>query len=251
ELISAYQPNRLGVGFGGSFDRYNWQNTPAIGGGTLFNSDRNEDEYQAYGKVFYDFSPGYSGFVKASYDGRHFDHQFDRTGVDRSAHGYHFDAGVDMQITHLVSGEVFVGYLDDHFAQTVPHPLKNVSGLDYGVQLDWFASPRMTFHLNGSRILQDVVLAGVSAADNKSIRFSGDYEFRPNVIVQGYVSYAGVKYVGSTRTDDYPGAGIGVKYLLNRYVSANLNYNYSERSANVPSVNFTDDMFSLGLTLHV
>ena len=47
----------------------------------------------------------------------------------------------------------------DHFAQNVPHPLKNVSGLDYGVQLDWFASPRLTFHLNGSRILQDVVLA--------------------------------------------------------------------------------------------
>ena len=51
--------------------------------------------------------------------------------------------------------------------------------------------------------------------------------------------------------DDYPGAGIGVKYLLNRYVSANLNYNYSERSANVPSVNFTDDMISLGLTFHI
>ena len=227
------------------------QNTPAIGGGTLFNTDRNEDEYQAYGKVFYDFSPGYSGFLKASYDGRHFDHQFDRSGDDRSSHGYHFDAGLDMQITHLVTGEVFVGYLDQHFAQNVPHPLKNVSGLDYGVQLDWFASPRLTFHLNGSRLLQDVVLANVSTADNKSIKFSGDYEFRPNVIVQGYVSYAGVNYVGSTRTDDYPGAGIGVKYLLNRYVSANLNYNYSERSANVPAVNFTDDMISLGLTLHI
>ena len=75
DLISAYQPNRLGVGFGGSFDRYDWTNTPAIGGGTLFNNDRNEDEYQAYGKVFYDFSPGYSGFLKASYDGRHFDHR--------------------------------------------------------------------------------------------------------------------------------------------------------------------------------
>ncbi len=95
------------------------------------------------------------------------------------------------------------------------------------------------------------MLAGASAADNKSIRFSGDYEFRPDIIVQGYVSYADVSYVGTTRTDEYPGAGIGVKYLLNRYVSANLNYNYSERSANVPGVNFTDDMISLGLTLHI
>lgn len=251
ELVSAYQPNRLGVGFGGSFDRYDWTSTPKIGGGLLFNNDRNEDEYQAYGKVFYDFSPGYSGFLKASYDGRHFDHEFDRSGLDRASHAYHFDAGLDLQITHLVSGEVYVGYLDDHFAQNVPHPLKNISGLDYSVQLDWFASPLWTFHLSGSRVLQDVIIAGASAADTKSIRFSGDYEFRPDIIVQTYVSYAGVNYVGTTRTDDYPGAGIGVKYLLNRYVSANLNYNYSERSANVPNVNFTDDMISVGLTLHV
>jgi hypothetical protein len=57
------------------------------------------------------------------------------------------------------------------------------------------------------------------------------------------------------RTDEYPGAGIGVKYLINRYVSANLNYNYSDRSSNAPSasstVDFTDNMISLGLTLHI
>ena len=105
DIAAAYQPNRLGIGLGGSFDRYGWTSTPKIGGGAQVNNDRNEDEYQAYGKVSYDFSPGYSGFLKAAYDGRHFDLLTDRTGLDRASHGYHFDAGLDMQITHLVKGE--------------------------------------------------------------------------------------------------------------------------------------------------
>ncbi|MDE2185024.1 MAG: outer membrane beta-barrel protein [Alphaproteobacteria bacterium] len=251
EVVTAYQPNRLGIGFGGSFDRYDWMSTPAIGGGTLFNSDRNQDEYQAYTKVFYDFSPGYSGFVKASYDGRHFDHLFDRAGFDRSSHGYRYDGGLDMQITHLVSGEVFIGYLQQYYVQSVPTPLKNVSGLDYGVKLDWYASPLLTVHLNGSRQLQDVVLSGASVSDSKGINLSADYEFRPNIILQGNVDYTSARLVGTTRTDNYPGAGIGVKYLLNSYMSADLSYAYSERTSNSTGINYTDNTVSIGLNLHI
>jgi hypothetical protein len=252
DIQTAYQPNRLGIGFGASYDHYNWLATPAFGGGTLYNTDRNEDEYQGYAKLFYDFSPGYSGFVKASYDDRHFDHLYDRSGLDRSSHGYRFDGGLDMQLTHLLAGELFVGYLDQSFAQNVPTPLPDVSGLDYGAQLDWYASPVLTVHLSGSRQLADVIIDNASVADNKSVALSADYEFRRNIIVQGRVFYTDSRFVGTTRDDTYPGAGIGVIYLLNRYMSANLNYNYSERSTNgYPEFNFTDDTVSVGLTLHL
>lgn len=251
EVITAYQPNRLGIGFGGSFDRYDFTSTPEIGGGLLYNSDRNEDEYQGYAKIFYDFSPGYSGFVKASYDGRNFDHLFDRSGLDRSSHGYHFDGGLDMQLTHLLSGEVFAGYLEQFYPQNVPLPLRDISGLDFGVRLDWYASPLLTVHLNGSRQLQDVVISGASASDNRVGSLSADYEFRPNIIVQGYVSYTDSRFIGTTRTDNYPGAGIGIKYLLNRYMSLDVNYNYSERSSNSSGINYTDDTVNVGLHLHI
>lgn len=252
ESIGRFQPNRLGFSIGGSFDRYNWLNTPKIGGGTLFNTDRNEDDYQGYAKIDYDFSPGYSGFVKALYDSRHFDLPSDRTGVDRASHGYRIDAGLDLQLTHLVAGQIYVGYLDQIFKA----PLKDVTGVDYGVKLDWYATPTLTVHLNGGHEVNDVTLAGTSASDDKLIRLSADYEFRRNVILQGYVSYTQSTLTGSPRVDDYPGAGIGVKYLMNRYLSADLNYNYSERSSNSsvsPStdINFSDNMVSIGLNAHI
>lgn len=251
DVSVVYQPNRLGFGIGGVFDNYNWTTTPRTGGGFLYNDDRDQNEYQAYAKVYYDFSPGYSGYLKASYDERDFDMFYDRSGLHRSSHGYRVDAGVNLQISHLVAGELYLGYLQQSFAQNVVHPLKNVSGFDYGAQLDWFVSPVLTVHLNGKRSLDDVVLSGVSVADNKSVALSADYEFRPNIIVQVRASYADTRFVGSTRTDRYPGLGVGVVYLVNRYASLDLNYNYSGRSTNIAAFKYTDNTVSIGLKLHL
>jgi len=251
DVETGYQPNRLGIGFGGSYDHYAWLNTPQIGGGTLYNTDRNMDEYQVYAKLFYDFSPGYSGFVRLTYDERQFQLMFDRSGWDRSSQGYRVDAGLDLQITHLLAGEVFAGYLDQRFAQNVPLPLPEVSGLDYGAQLDWYATPLLTLHLTGSRQLEDVVIDGASMADNRTIALSADYELRRNIIVEGLVSYTDSRFVGTIRDDTYPGVGIGVKYLINRYLSAGINYFYSERSTNIPGLQYNDNTISIDLTLHV
>ena len=251
EASGAYQPNRLGIGLGASYDRYDWQSTPILGGGTLFNTDRNESEYQGYAKLNYDFSPGYSAFLKGLFDDRHFDHFFDRSGLHRSSTGYRVNAGLDMQLSHLVAGEVFLGYLVQNYAKNVPIPLKSISGLDYGINLDWFATPLLTLHLTGARQISDVTLAGISASDDKFIKLSADYEFRRNVIIQGYVSYTDSHYVGSTRSDNWTGAGVTARYLMNRYISADLNYNFNDRSSNFAGFNFTDNTVSLGLTLHV
>ena len=255
DVQTTYRPNRLGIGFGGSFDRYDWLNTPRIGGGTLYNTDRNLDEYQGYAKIYYDFSPGYSGFLRASYDERDFDLYADRSNLHRSSHGFRVNGGLDMQITHLLAGELFVGYLDQSFAQHVHLPvtpaLSNVSGFDYGAQLDWYVSPTFTAHLSGSRQLADIIITGASVADNKMVAVSADYEFRPNIILQARASYTDSSFAGTTRTDTYPGAGVGVKYLINRYVSADLNYNYSERSTDVSGAQYTDNTISIGLSLHV
>jgi hypothetical protein len=251
DITSAYQPNRLGIGLGMSFDRYDFTNTDRIGGGVLSNNDRDQYNYQGYAKVFYDFSPGYSGFVKASYDERDFDQFYDRSSLHRSSHGFRVDGGLDLQITHLLSGEVFAGYVEQHFAQDVATPLKNVSGLDFGAKLDWYASPLLTVHLNGKRTLDDVTITGASVADNKSVSLSADYELLRNIIVQGNVSFTDSAFIGTTRKYTYPGAGLGVKYLVSNYASLDLAYSYSKRSANISGADFSDNTVSLNLKFHI
>jgi hypothetical protein len=250
-VTAIYKPNRLGFQFSGIIDRYDWDPTILSGGGIISNADREETEYQGSAKASYDFSPGYSGFLRAAYDSRSFDLNLDRSGSHRSSTGYRFNGGVDLQISNLVAGEFYVGYLEQHYAKAVPSPLPNIAGLDFGGQLDWYISPVFTAHLSGGHYLSDTTLAAVSATSDESVKVSGDYELAFNTILQGYFAYTHSKFEGTTREDEYPGAGVTVKYLMNEYLSASLGYNYSERSSTISSTNFNDSMISLSLSAHI
>jgi hypothetical protein len=246
DTTGQYQPSRLGFEWGGSFDRYDWNATPLIGGGVQSNSDRNMDEYQAYARVFYGFPPDYSGFLRAAYDSRQFDLELDRNGLNRSSTGYRMDGGIDLALTHLIHGEIFGGYLTQSFNA----PLPDISTPDYGVSLTWYTTPLLTLHLYGRRDLTDTILDDASVSDDQSVGASADYELLRNIIVQAHVNYTHSHFVGIMRTDDLPDAGIGVKYLINRYLSADLSYDYSHRSSNAPDQNFGDSTVIAGVAFH-
>jgi hypothetical protein len=250
-VTATYSPDRIGLELGGQFQRYSYENAPLVGGGVLDNSDRAEDEYQSYLRGSYKFSPGYSAFVKLGYDSRHFDQFFDRSGIHRDSIGYRVGGGLNLLLNHLVTGEISVGYLEQHFDQNQAIPLKNITGLDYSAQLDWYATDLMTVHLNGGRYISDVVLPGASASDDKVIKLSADYEVLFNVIAQAYFSYDSSSLRGISRTDNYPAAGIGARYLMNEYLSANLMYNFNDRSSNFPGANYTDNTIALTVTGHI
>jgi hypothetical protein len=246
EFNASYQPNRLGFSAEGAFDRFYYLNTPLFGGGLQNNKDRNFNEYQASAKAYYDFSPGYSGFLRVAYDSRDFEQYLDRTGVHRSSIGYRVDGGVDLQISHLVDGELYVGYLTQKFTA----PLRDVDGVDFSARLNWLATPLLTVHLNAARILTQVILAGASVSDDKSVGISADYELLRNVILQAHATYVDSTYPGITRHDESPDLGFGAKYFLNRNLSVDFKYDYSERATNLVGARFQDHQVMIGLNIY-
>jgi hypothetical protein len=158
---------------------------------------------------------------------------------------------VELQFSHLLRGEIYAGYLEQHYAQNVPIPLKNVAGIDFGASLDWFATPVLTAHLYAAHTLEDVTISRSAVSNNEVVRLSADYELAYDTIVQTYISYQHSSFTGTTRTDEYPGAGVTLKYLVNRYVSADLNYNYNERTSNISGAGFKDNMVSITLKAHI
>ncbi len=251
EMTATYTPGALGFGAGVSVDRFNWGTTYLIGFPNFSNADRDETVVQTYGKILYNFSPGYSGFVKVLYDSRSFDRFFDRGGLHRSSNGFRINGGLNVQLSHLIAGEIFLGYLEQHYAKNVPLPLPDVSGIDFGIALDYYATPLLTLHLNAMRQISDITIYLASATDNKSIRLSADYELLRNVIVTGYASYRNSSFVGLSRMDNYPAAGIKGRYLVNSNISADLGFNYSARKSNVPFIVFDDNTVTLALNLHI
>ena len=239
------QPGIVGLSAGVSYDRYVYDATPLIGGGVVDNSDRNADIVETYGKVSYEMEPGSSIFARASYNTREFDLQFDRNGLQHRSDGYRLDSGLQMLLSPLIKGTMFLGYLQQNFKA----PLHSVSGLDFGSQLDWYATELMTVHLSTARILTDTTIAGASNEDQRTIQTSVDYELLRNLILQASFGYENDIFDGTTRQDHLATFGFGGNYLLDRRTSFYLRYDHGGRDSTVSGTNFADNLVSAGIAL--
>jgi len=241
-----YHPFRVGIEAGGIFDRFQYQDTPLVGGTFLHNKDRDREIYQAYAKLSYDFSPGYAVFVRGTYDQWKYDLKADRTGVDRDSDGEHFDAGLSLQVTQLVRGEIFGGYLDQHYKA----PLINISGPGYGSTLDWYPLEVLTIHLIASRTQNATTITGASATDDQHVGVGLDYELARDFLVQTTAGYTHSAFSGTTRIDKYSDAGVGLTWLVNRLISVSGRYAYSRRDSSLAGQNFADNVFSIRIGFH-
>lgn len=246
-----YQAGEWHVRAGLLLDRFDWQPTTLVSGAHVDNADRNETLYGPNAKLAYDAGRGYQLFVKAFYDGRNFDRAVDRFGFERSSSGYHVDGGATLTVSQTLSGEIFAGWLQQNFAQHVSKPLPDVSELDYGAELHWYAAPTFTVHFTATRSLDDIILPGVSVADDQSARLAADWEVRHDIIVQGFAAYTDSRLIGVPRTDRYPSGGVTLRYLVNRYASAELAWLHTGRSSTVQGVDFADNIVTAGLNLHI
>jgi hypothetical protein len=239
------QPGPLGLSAGVSYDRRVYDPTKLNGGGLLDNSDRNSRVVEMYGKASFELEPGSSIFARASYNLRDFDVQFDRNGFDHSSDGYRLDTGLQMMLSPIIKGTMFVGYLQQNFKA----PLHSVSGIDFGSQIDWFVTELVTVHLRTSRILTDTTIAGASSEDERSVGSSVDYELLRNLILQANVGHENDIFSGTSRVDRITTVGMGAKYLFDRRVSFYVQYDHSGRDSSIGSTDFADNLLTAGITL--
>ena len=242
-----YHPYHFGLSVGGTFTRYDYDATPLIGLPPLNNTDRNRDEVQGYIKGSYEFSPGYAVYLQGLDRQVSYDLTLDRNGLNRNNSGYAVNAGLDMLVTNLVKGNIFVGYLDQHYHA----PLVPISGFNFGANVDWNATPLWTFHLTASRILNGTTLNHASSEDDQTVQMAADYAFRRTMSLNAFVGYTHTDFNGAPRKDDVVNAGVGFNYNINELMTAKLGYDYSNRTSTIGGQNFDDNVVSVGIGFHV
>jgi hypothetical protein len=247
EIDAGYHPFRLGFDAGATFDRYNYESTLLSGGGILSNRDRDRDEWHPFVRATYEFSPGYTTFLRATYDQISYDLSSDRSGLNRSSTGDRVDTGLDLALTDLVMGEVSAGYLRQQYKA----PLVDVSDFAYGAALNWTPTPQVRVNLTASRVPTETILSGVAATDDQSIALRVDYAFLREVSVQAGFSYLDSAFRGTSRDDRTTGATLGLNYFMNRYLTVNAKYVLSRRDSNLTGAGFHDNTLSAALIGHL
>ena len=265
-----YHPYHFSLAVGGGFERLDYSPTklvqppgcvdPLICPPVQDNSDRNRDDWTGFAKAGYEFSPGYAVFVRANYDTRGFDLFLDTRdpgaiggGIHRASNGWSVDAGLDMEVTHLIVGKVYGGYLEQHYHD--PNLPANLTGFDFGANLTWTPTALWTVKLDAAHVVNDttVFVPGPAAAENdQQVELTVGYFPLPYLDVELKGGYLNSDFSGTTRTDNYFNAGASAKYILNEYAAIKVAYVYEHRdsSGNGGSdLNFADNEFTIGLVL--
>jgi len=179
-------------------------------------------EYDGAGQSFRDHQEDYvSGRVAVAISPRLQvlgDARFDQREYDNipalNSDGRTLSAGVRMNLTGLLSGEVTVGQFEREYAT------ETVEGVAYAANVQWFATPITTVSANARRSVDETGASGAATYVTSELGLRVDHELRRNIILSGGVGRGQREYEAPTdREDEVTYADLGVEYLLNRRVA--------------------------------
>lgn len=203
-------------------------------------SFRNVDIYGTSLRLGQDIGPSAQAYVEGGYE-RH-----DYKLLSFNSDSYRLVGGFAGNISHLVVGDVFIGYQDRNYDQSVIH---GVNDLTYGGALTWYVTPLMTAALFGQRTINESTFGAVGTFIQSQIGTRLDYEAMRNLILTGRFGFEWDDYNQVNRNDHVIAAGVTATYLLNRNAHVALDYRLTDRTSNLGGLNYVRDV--VGATLRL
>ena len=228
---------RLGADVG--IRRYNYADSAQLGGGVTNNDDRDRNQFRAAGRLGFELSPGYTVVGRLAYEKIDYDDRLDDFGFNRSSDGYRASIGVGFELTRLLIGEVFGGWIKRSFEDP---RFGNISDPLFGASLTWNPTELTTVRLNADRTVEETIAIGYRAYLATGASVNVEHELMRTLRLSGTVRYSRNKYerasistVGPRKDDNY-GASLVLRYILNRNVYTSLGYDYSARGSTATGI---------------
>jgi hypothetical protein len=244
---------RIGYSADFSLNRYEYQAPPAVGGGVVPQSDRNNTTPDMALRASYEFAENIQAYIRGEGNYRAFDHGASAAQPARTSAGYRVDTGLHADLTGVTVADVYIGYLEQFYQSSA---YSTFSGVDFGAKITWNPTTLDTVRLGIDRTVQDLNSSVLAPGQVSSgyletvLSATEDHELLRNLIVSGNISYTNDSFGGINRTDNVYSLGPGVKYLMNRYLYLGFSYNYSRRlSSGAQAITpYTDNVFLLRLS---
>jgi len=196
--------------------------------------DRDRLVWEGSAEIGYSISPSIRGFVRGTYDIRHYDQQIDDKGVMRDSDGFGVFGGLAVELTGTLSAEGYIGYRRQRFDDP---SFVTVDGITGGLDFVWTATELTTVTIGGERTIQETTQLGVSGVLETEFTLTVDHELLRQMIVSVEGAVLDRRFRGNGRHDTGWRTGLRVTYLVNRYLNLDLSYDYRNRDSNF---NFED-----------
>jgi hypothetical protein len=230
--------NRINMRLDGVFNRFDYHdsNTSTAGvAGQVNNDDRDRNEWIGTMRLGYEIQPSYTAFVSGSYNKIAYLSGQDDLSFNRDSDGWSATAGVSLDLTSLLAGDVFGGYLAQN---PEDGRLNKVEGPQYGFALTWTPTALTTVSGNYGQAIQQTTVGSSSGIFQTTGALRVDHELRRNILLNMTGSVSNSDFDGITREDTTWDGGTGVRYLLNRNFYASLDYGYTYRNSNAVNADF-------------
>jgi len=238
--------NRLSIGTDGSADRYRYKDTAAFGGGTIDQSGRDRDQYTARLRVGYEISPAREVYVLGTGNERAYKASRDGSGFDRDSRGYEIALGLRYDIDGVFFIDGFVGFSQQFYED---NRLKTATGPSGAINVIWNTTRLTTVTASLSRQIEETTVSGSSSYFATKAEARVDHELLRNVILSGSLKYQNDDFEGAPRDDQYYGAALSAKYLMNRNVSLEGGYAFRTRDSNSPGADFDENIVTIRFVL--
>lgn len=221
-------------------DVYRFDNTETSTG-LIFSDERDRQEYSADVRGEYRFFEQYGAFI--SVEGIDVDYDI-RTaaGLLRSSNGYDIKLGALIDLTGLLAGEVYGGYVRRQYTDSA---LTDIGVPVFGASVLWNVSGLTTLEVDLSRGIAETTSIGVSGILNTSLDFVVNHELKRNILLKGELGYTDAEFRGTNRSDDVYNAELGAIYLLNQNFSLEASLKYTDRSSSTSTQSYEQTVGSL------
>lgn len=240
--------NRLTVSAAYDYEALDYDDVPGIFEAVINNDDRDRKRNEGTLRVAYQVRPQFDFFVEGALNAVDYDNTPDDTGRERSSNGYRLNAGASIDITSVLVGDVFVGYLRQEYDDP---GLRDIDNTDYGFRLFWYATALTTVTSSLQRSPTETTEPEASGYLSTALDLRVDHELRRNILLHTAFSYRNNDYEqsvpGRKENEDIFDFSIGGKYLFNRRFYARAEYAYERRNSDIEEQEFTANEFRFAL----
>jgi len=250
---------RIGYEVDGIVTRYDYEAPPAIGGGTVFQDDRNETGFEGAVKGTYEFYPDYQAYLRGSGNSQQFDHAAGNGIPIRDSNGYRIDAGLRVDLTGVTYVEGYAGWLEQDYRAS---QFGTISGFDIGGSLVWNFTTLDTLKLTTARVPYNsnaeigAVAPGAALSPGylaSTSVISLDHELLRNLLLNANAGWENDDWKVIDRTDDVYSFGAGAKYLMNRNLYLGFTWTFERRNSTglQSTTGFSQNIFLLRLSTQI